>query len=79
MNENQTLVINSGHPLGLFPSNPDSPRVVISNGLVIPNYSTQLDYERMNALGVTQFGQMTAGSSCISAHKESSMELQSHY
>ena len=62
MNENQTLVINSGHPLGLFPSNPDSPRVVISNGLVIPNYSTQLDYERMNALGVTQFGQMTAGS-----------------
>ena len=62
MNDNQTLVINSGHPLGLFPSSPESPRVVISNGLVIPNYSSQLDYERMNALGVTQFGQMTAGS-----------------
>ncbi len=62
MNDNQTLVINSGHPLGLFPSNPESPRVVISNGLVIPNYSSQLDYEKMNALGVTQFGQMTAGS-----------------
>ena len=62
MNDNQTLVINSGHPLGLFPSSPDSPRVVISNGLVIPNYSSQLDYEKMNALGVTQFGQMTAGS-----------------
>ncbi len=62
MNDNQTLVINSGHPLGLFSSSPDSPRVVISNGLVIPNYSSQLDYEKMNALGVTQFGQMTAGS-----------------
>ena len=62
MSDNQTLVINSGHPLGLFPSSPDSPRVVISNGLVIPNYSSQLDYEKMNALGVTQFGQMTAGS-----------------
>tara|TARA_B100001175_G_scaffold317808_1_gene336620 strand:+ start:1431 stop:3449 length:2019 start_codon:yes stop_codon:yes gene_type:complete len=62
MTENQTLVINSGHPLGLFPSDPESPRVVISNGLVIPNHSSQLDYERMNALGVTQFGQMTAGS-----------------
>ena len=62
MSDNQTLVINSGHPLGLFPSSPDAPRVVISNGLVIPNYSSQLDYEKMNALGVTQFGQMTAGS-----------------
>lgn len=62
MNDNQTLVINSGHPLGLFPSSPESPRVVISNGLVIPNYSSQPDYEKMNALGVTQFGQMTAGS-----------------
>ena len=62
MTENQTLVINSGHPLGLFPSSPDSPRAVISNGMVIPNHSSQNDYERMNALGVTQFGQMTAGS-----------------
>ena len=62
MTENQTLVINSGHPLGLFPSSPDAPRAVISNGMVIPNHSSQNDYERMNALGVTQFGQMTAGS-----------------
>ena len=62
MTENQTLVVNSGHPLGLFPSSPESPRVVISNGMVIPNHSSQGDYERMNALGVTQFGQMTAGS-----------------
>jgi urocanate hydratase len=62
ISDNQTLVINSGHPLGLFPSSTDSPRVVITNGLVIPNHSSQLDYERMNALGVTQYGQMTAGS-----------------
>jgi len=62
MSEDQTLVINSGHPLGLFPSSPDAPRVVISNGMVIPNHSSQDDYERMNAMGVTQFGQMTAGS-----------------
>lgn len=62
MNENQTLVMYSGHPLGLFPSNGNSPRVVITNGLTIPNYSSQNDYEVMNALGVTQYGQMTAGS-----------------
>ena len=62
MNENQTLVMYSGHPLGLFPSNVNSPRVVITNGLTIPNYSSQNDYEVMNALGVTQYGQMTAGS-----------------
>jgi urocanate hydratase len=62
MNENQTLVMYSGHPLGLFPSNANSPRVVITNGLTIPNYSSQNDYEVMNALGVTQYGQMTAGS-----------------
>ena len=62
MNENQTLVMYSGHPLGLFPSNFNSPRVVITNGLTIPNYSSQNDYEVMNALGVTQYGQMTAGS-----------------
>ena len=62
MNGNQTLVMYSGHPLGLFPSNVNSPRVVITNGLTIPNYSSQNDYEVMNALGVTQYGQMTAGS-----------------
>ena len=62
MTENQTLVLNSGHPLGLFPSHPDAPRVVISNGMVIPNYSSRTDYDRMAALGVTMYGQMTAGS-----------------
>ena len=62
MNDNQTLVMYSGHPLGLFPSNFNSPRVVITNGLTIPNHSSQNDYEVMNALGVTQYGQMTAGS-----------------
>jgi urocanate hydratase len=62
MNDNQTLVMYSGHPLGLFPSNKNSPRVVITNGLTIPNYSSQDNYEVMNALGVTQYGQMTAGS-----------------
>ncbi len=62
MTDEQTLVMYSGHPLGLFPSHPDAPRVVITNGMVIPNHSTQDDYERMNALGVSQFGQMTAGS-----------------
>ena len=62
MEDNQTLVIYSGHPLGLFPSSTDAPRVVITNGLVIPNYSSQDDYDRMNALGVSQYGQMTAGS-----------------
>ena len=62
MSENQTLVLYSGHPLGLFPSHPEAPRVVITNGMVIPNHSKQDDYERMNALGVSQYGQMTAGS-----------------
>ncbi|MED6297816.1 MAG: urocanate hydratase, partial [Candidatus Thermoplasmatota archaeon] len=62
MTDEQTLVMYSGHPLGLFPSHPDAPRVVITNGMVIPNHSSQDDYDRMNALGVTQFGQMTAGS-----------------
>jgi len=62
MSEDQTLVMYSGHPLGLFPSNKESPMVVVTNGMVIPNYSSQLDYERMNALGVSQYGQMTAGS-----------------
>ncbi|MEC9090964.1 MAG: urocanate hydratase, partial [Candidatus Thermoplasmatota archaeon] len=62
MTDAQTLVMYSGHPLGLFPSHPDAPRVVVSNGMVIPNYSQQQEYEKMNALGVTQYGQMTAGS-----------------
>ena len=62
MEDDQTLVMYSGHPLGLFPSSIDAPRVVITNGMVIPNYSSQDDYDRMNALGVSQFGQMTAGS-----------------
>jgi len=62
MTDMMTLVLYSGHPLGLFPSDPSSPRVVITNGMVIPNYSSQDDYERMNAMGVSQYGQMTAGS-----------------
>ena len=62
MSDEQTLVMYSGHPMGLFPSSKDAPRVVVTNGMVIPNYSTQDDYERMNALGVSQYGQMTAGS-----------------
>ena len=62
MTEEQTLVIYSGHPLGLFPSNKNAPRVVVTNGMMIPNYSTVDHYERLNAMGVTQYGQMTAGS-----------------
>ena len=62
MTENQTLVMYSGHPLGLFPSHPEAPRVVVTNGMVIPNYSKPDDYERFNVLGVSQYGQMTAGS-----------------
>lgn len=62
MEEDQTLIIYSGHPLGLFPSHSDAPRVVVTNGMMIPNYSTQDDWEKFNALGVTQYGQMTAGS-----------------
>lgn len=62
MTDNQTLVMYSGHPLGLFPSHPGAPRVVVTNGMVIPNYSKPDDYERFNALGVSQYGQMTAGS-----------------
>ncbi|MDW8297307.1 MAG: urocanate hydratase [Raineya sp.] len=62
MTDHQTLVMYSGHPLGLFPSHPDAPRVVVTNGMMIPNYSKPDDWERFNALGVTQYGQMTAGS-----------------
>ncbi len=62
MSDEQTLVMYSGHPLGLFPSHKDAPRVIVSNGMVIPNYSKPDDWERFNALGVSQYGQMTAGS-----------------
>jgi urocanate hydratase len=62
MTDEQTLVLYSGHPLGLFPSHPKAPRLVVTNGMMIPNYSSKEDYERFNALGVTQYGQMTAGS-----------------
>ena len=62
MTEEQTLVMYSGHPMGLFPSHVDAPRVVVTNGMMIPNYSKPDDWEKFNALGVTQYGQMTAGS-----------------
>jgi len=64
MTDEQTLAMYSGHPMGLFPSTVNSPRVVITNGMVIPNYSSRMDYERMYAQGVSQYGQMTAGSYC---------------
>ena len=62
MSNQQTLVLYSGHPLGLFPSNKNAPRVVVTNGMMIPNYSNPEDLTKFNALGVTQYGQMTAGS-----------------
>ncbi|MCR5861585.1 urocanate hydratase [Flavobacterium sp. J372] len=62
MTDEQTLVMYSGHPMGLFPSHKDAPRVVVTNGMMIPNYSKPDDWEKFNALGVTQYGQMTAGS-----------------
>ena len=62
MTDQQTLHMYSGHPMGLFPSSKDAPRVVVTNGMMIPNYSSQDDWEKFNALGVTQYGQMTAGS-----------------
>ncbi len=62
MTDDQTLVLYSGHPLGLFPSHKDAPRVVVANGMMIPNYSKKEDWNKYNALGVTQYGQMTAGS-----------------
>lgn len=64
MGEDQTLSMYSGHPMGLFPSHPNAPRVVITNGMVIPNYSSREKYEKMFALGVSMYGQMTAGSYC---------------
>lgn len=65
MSQEQTLSIYSGHPLGVFPSGDGSPRVILTNGMVIPNYSTQQDYDKFFALGVSQYGQMTAGSYCF--------------
>lgn len=62
MNDEQTLAMYSGHPMGLFPSHKEAPRVVVTNGMMVPNYSKQDDWEKFNALGVTQYGQMTAGS-----------------
>lgn len=62
MTDEQTLVLYSGHPLGLFPSNPEAPRVVVTNGMMVPNYSKKEDWNKYNALGVTSYGQMTAGS-----------------
>jgi urocanate hydratase len=62
MTDEQTLTMYSGHPMGLFPSHKEAPRVVVTNGMVIPNYSQPDDWEKMNALGVSQYGQMTAGS-----------------
>ena len=62
MTDEQTLVIYSGHPLGFFPPIADAPRLVVTNGMVIPNYSSQDHWEKFNALGVSQYGQMTAGS-----------------
>ena len=62
MTDEQTLALYSGHPMGLFPSHKDAPRVVVTNGMMIPNYSKPDDWEKFNALGVTQYGQMTAGS-----------------
>ncbi|KAJ3088388.1 Urocanate hydratase, partial [Physocladia obscura] len=64
MNDEQTLVMYSGHPHGLFPSHRDAPRCIITNGMVIPNYSSREDYDRLYALGNSQYGQMTAGSYC---------------
>ncbi|MEO1434707.1 MAG: urocanate hydratase [Bacteroidota bacterium] len=62
MTDEQTLQMHSGHPMGLFPSSPNAPRVIVTNGMMIPNYSKPEDWERFNAMGVTQYGQMTAGS-----------------
>lgn len=64
MSDSQTLALYSGHPMGLFPSHPDAPRVVVTNGMVIPNYSSRENYQQMYAQGVSQYGQMTAGAFC---------------
>ena len=64
MTDHQTLCLHSGHPMGVFPSHPDAPRLVVTNGMVVPNYSSREDYEEMYCAGVSQYGQMTAGSFC---------------
>lgn len=64
MTDEQTLCLYSGHPMGLFPSHKDAPRLIVTNGMVIPNYSSREEYENMYAIGVSQYGQMTAGSFC---------------
>lgn len=64
MTDHQTLCLHSGHPMGLFPSHPNAPRLVVTNGMVVPNYSSRADYEEMYCAGVSQYGQMTAGSFC---------------
>ena len=74
MTDEQTLVLYSGHPLGLFPSHADAPRVVVTNGMMVPNYSTKEDWNTYNALGVTQYGQMTAGSFMYSGRRELYMD-----
>ena len=79
MTDSQTLVMYSGHPLGLFPSHPDAPRVIVTNGMVIPNYSKPDDWERFNALGVSQYGQMTAGSYMYIGPQELSTEQPSPF
>ncbi len=75
MNDEQTLVINSGHPKSLFPSHKLAPRVIISNGLVILNYSSKEIYEKYHTMGTTMYGEMTAGCCYILVHKELSIEL----
>ncbi len=60
--DSQTISMYSGHPMGIFPSHPDAPRVVVTNGMVIPNYSKREDYDKYYAMGVSMYGQMTAGS-----------------
>ena len=79
MTDEQTLVMYSGHPMGLFPSHPDAPRVIVTNGMVIPNYSRPDDWERFNALGVSQYGQMTAGSYMYIGPQELYMGQQLQY
>jgi urocanate hydratase len=76
MTDKQTLVMYSGHPMGLFPSHKEAPRVVVTNGMVIPNYSKPDDWEKFNALGVSQYGQMTAGAICILVLRVLFMVLQ---
>ena len=78
MTDEQTLSMYSGHPMGLFPSHKDAPRVIANNGMVIPNYSKHDNWEKFNALGVSQYGQMTAGSYMYIGHKALFMAPPSH-